>query len=96
MSFGGSVAAMIISIKNNSRRHKRKSAFEGRGELAENKPLRFKSDGKMSKKELAQLGAKTARINRFGLLKAWVVSLIVLACIAAILYYGFIHLAQEF
>lgn len=77
MSFGGAVAAMITSLKNNSRRHKRKSAFEGRGNSTENVKLSFIGKGKMTEKELEKLGVKLRKQDNKRLLHNLLITLLI-------------------
>jgi Flp pilus assembly protein TadB len=79
MSFGGAVAAMITSLKNNSRRHKRKSAFEGRGgETIRTRVLRFEKEHALTHEQLISLGKKTKKEAQIRQVKIWVVSILIL------------------
>ena len=67
MGFGGSVSAMITSLKNNKR--KRVSAFEKleRFQKENNDTLHFKKSA--SKKELTQLKKRVLKENKSQLIK---------------------------
>ncbi|MDE0534734.1 hypothetical protein [Tenacibaculum sp. L6] len=81
MGFGGSVSAMITSLKNNKR--KRVSAFEKleRFQKENNDTLHFKKSA--SKKQLEEIRIKTKRENQI----VWIKNLVFLVVIFSILFY---------
>lgn len=80
MGFGGSVSAMITSLKNNKR--KRVSAFEKleRFQKENNDTLHFKKSA--SKKQLEEIRIKTKRENQI----VWIKNLVFLVVIFSILF----------
>jgi hypothetical protein len=72
------------TIKNNSRRVKRKSAFRNRGKNAPNISLRFSSEGALSKSELQALGLKQKHSERYNLLKKLFITLFIIALLISI------------
>lgn len=80
MGFGGSVSAMITSLKNNKR--KRVSAFEKleRFQKENNDTLHFKKSA--SKKQLEEIRIKTKRENKI----VWIKNLVFLVVIFSILF----------
>ncbi|WP_299011055.1 hypothetical protein [uncultured Tenacibaculum sp.] len=81
MGFGGSVSAMITSLKNNKR--KRVSAFEKleRFQKENDDTLHFKKSA--SKKQLEEIRIKTKRENQI----VWIKNLVFLVVIFSILFY---------
>ena len=75
MGFGGSVSAMLSSLKNNKR--ERKSAFDKlKGHKQKNNKLYF--DKKASKEELNQIRLKLKQENRKSFIKNTVIFIVIL------------------
>ncbi len=93
MSFGGAVAAMITSLKNNSRRHKGKSAFDGRGEKLNGfTPLRFKNENALNEEQLKRLAQKVKRHQRIRFIKAFLLSIVLFVLLLIFAHYAWYNL----
>ncbi len=78
------------SAKNNSRRHTRKSSFNGRGSDTKNVKLNFSEKGKMSTKELKTLGLEFKRQDNQRIMRNVLITILITAVLIGLLVILFI------
>ncbi len=77
----------IGSLKNNSRRYKRKSAFAGRGETPAKSKEPFTKAVKMSKTQLQALGEAQRKREMRRFIKGWVATLLLIGLVLLVFYF---------